>query len=258
MNVQIRNCCWSNKCSKPSIRYTKGCEQGRHNWSQRKKQHNTISMKPQRSSPRGQTTSRNPFFSLFALIFLILYHLNRKHTNFQLNWIEGVAYRNSTIFSLKFKALSQLRVRCLRSSIWASFHGQTGLGGVWLDVKFNSTEFQKKVPPIRVHMQKSWPFYQSTSRPQFWKAEYDSESKLGRAKTCCMSQQLLCKVDPMDGKAQTWFRNESRVGEAIVHARRLAKANRLMLWIGLLFGKVESVSGTNKAQSKIQKLRTQI
>jgi hypothetical protein len=67
---------------------------------------------------------------------------------------------------------------------------------------------------------------------------------------------VMEKVDPMDEKAQTEFHNESRVGEARVHARRLAKANRLMWWIGLLFGKVESVSGTNKAHSKILKLRT--
>jgi hypothetical protein len=69
---------------------------------------------------------------------------------------------------------------------------------------------------------------------------------------------VTVKVDPMDEKAQTGFHNESRVGEARVHARRLAKANRLMWWIGLLFGKVESVSGTNKARSKIVKLRIQI
>jgi hypothetical protein len=48
------------------------------------------------------------FFSYFLIFFLILYHLDRKHTNFQLNWIEGVAYRNSTIFSTKFKAPSRL------------------------------------------------------------------------------------------------------------------------------------------------------
>jgi hypothetical protein len=66
----------------------------------------------------------------------------------------------------------------------------------------------------------------------------------------------MAKVDPMDGKAQTAFHNESRVGEARVHARRLAMANRLMWWIGLLLGNVESVNGTNKAQSKILKLRT--
>jgi hypothetical protein len=35
----------------------------------KKKQHNTISTKAQRSSPRGQTTNRNPNFALFALIF---------------------------------------------------------------------------------------------------------------------------------------------------------------------------------------------
>jgi hypothetical protein len=69
---------------------------------------------------------------------------------------------------------------------------------------------------------------------------------------------VTAKVDPMDGKAQSGFHNESRIGEARVHARWLAKANRLMYWIGLLFGKVQSVSGTNKARSKILKLGTQI
>jgi hypothetical protein len=69
---------------------------------------------------------------------------------------------------------------------------------------------------------------------------------------------MMTNVDPMDGKAQTGFHNESRVGEVKVHARRLAKANQLMWWINLLFGKVESVSGTNKARSKILKLRTRI
>jgi hypothetical protein len=68
------------------------------------------------------------FLLLFFDIFLILYHLKRKRTNFQLNWTEDVAYRNSTISSTKFKTPSRLRVRCLRSRIWASFHGQTRLG----------------------------------------------------------------------------------------------------------------------------------
>jgi hypothetical protein len=66
----------------------------------------------------------------------------------------------------------------------------------------------------------------------------------------------MVMVDPMDEKARIGFHNESRIGEARVHARRLAKANRLMWWIDLLFGKVESVSSTNKARSKILKLRT--
>jgi hypothetical protein len=66
---------------------------------------------------------------------------------------------------------------------------------------------------------------------------------------------VTAKVDPIDGKAQTGYHNESRVGKVRVHARQLAKANRLMWWISLLFGKVESVSGTNKARSKILKLR---
>jgi hypothetical protein len=44
----------------------------------------------------------------FLYFFLILYDLNRKRTIFQLNWTEGVAYRNFTIFSTKFEAQSQL------------------------------------------------------------------------------------------------------------------------------------------------------
>jgi hypothetical protein len=69
---------------------------------------------------------------------------------------------------------------------------------------------------------------------------------------------VTAKFDPMDGKAQIGYHNESRVGEARVQARRLAKANRLMWWIGLLFRKVKSVSDTNKERSKILKLRTRI
>jgi hypothetical protein len=69
------------------------------------------------------------FLLLFFYIFLILYHLHRKHTNFQLNWTEGMTYRNSTIFSTKFKAPSQLWVWCLRSQIWASSRGWLGLVG---------------------------------------------------------------------------------------------------------------------------------
>jgi hypothetical protein len=105
---------------------------GRHNISQRKKQQNTISTKAGWSSPCGQNTSRKPNFALFARIFwyffLILYHLNRKRTIFQLNWTEGVAYRNFTIFSMKYEAPSQLRVRWLRSRISESSRGQTWLG----------------------------------------------------------------------------------------------------------------------------------
>jgi hypothetical protein len=61
---------------------------------------------------------------------------------------------------------------------------------------------------------------------------------------------VTAQVDPMDGKAQIEFHNEFRVGEARVHARRLVKANRLMWWIGLLFGKVESVSGEQNTKIK--------
>jgi hypothetical protein len=68
----------------------------------------------------------------------------------------------------------------------------------------------------------------------------------------------MAKVDPMDGNHQRGFHNESRVDEVRVHTMRLAKTNQLMCWIGLLFGKVESVSDTNKARSKMLKLRTRI
>jgi hypothetical protein len=48
---------------------------------------------------------------------------------------------------------------------------------------------------------------------------------------------VTAKVDPMDGNAQIGFHNESRVGEARVHARQLAKANRLMGWMVCYLGR---------------------
>jgi hypothetical protein len=48
----------------------------------------------------------------------------------------------------------------------------------------------------------------------------------------------MAKVDPMDEKAQVGFHNESRVGEARVHARRLAEGkpinvvDRFVIWEG--------------------------
>jgi hypothetical protein len=59
---------------------------------------------------------------------------------------------------------------------------------------------------------------------------------------------VTAKVDPMDRKAQTGCHNESRVDEARVHARRLAKANQLMWWIGL--------SGERHKQSTEQNTKT--
>jgi hypothetical protein len=113
----------------------------------------------------------------------------------------------------------------------------------------------KKSTSIRVRMQKLWLFYRSTFGSRFRNAEYDSKLKSGKTETLLF---VMAKVDPMDGKAQIGCHNESRLSEARVHARPLAKANRLKWWIGLLFGKVESVSGTNKAWNKILKLRTRI
>jgi hypothetical protein len=139
---------------------------GRHNKSRRKKQHNTISMEAQQSSPRGQTTCRNPNFALFAhiflIFFLILYFLNWKHNNFQLNWTEGVAYRNYTIFCTKFKPPSLLWVRCLRSWTWASSHGQTRLG------RHNISQRKKQQNTISMKARWSSPHGQDTSRkPKF-------------------------------------------------------------------------------------------
>jgi hypothetical protein len=133
-----------------------------------------ISTKARWSSARGQTTSRNPDFALFALIFLIffliLYHLNRKRTIHQLNWIEGVAYGNSTIFSAKFKPPSWLWVRCIGSWIWASSHWQT-----WL-VRHNISQRQKQHNTISMKAQRTSPRGQATIRnpnftpfaPIFW------------------------------------------------------------------------------------------
>jgi hypothetical protein len=40
---------------------------------------------------------------------------------------------------------------------------------------------------------------------------------------------VITKVDPMNGKAQIGFCNESRVGEARVHPRRLVM-DRFVIW----------------------------
>jgi hypothetical protein len=134
----------------------------RHNRSERKKPHNTISTKAQRSSPRGQATSRNPnsalFPHIFSIFFLILHHLDWKHTNFQLNWTEGVAYINSTIFGTKLRARSWLWVRCLRSRIWASSRGQHRLG------RHNRSQRKKQHNTISTKAQRSSPRGQATSR----------------------------------------------------------------------------------------------
>jgi hypothetical protein len=135
---------------------------GRHNRSRRKEQHNKVSLNAQRSSPRGQATSRNRNFALFVLIclifFLIPYYLNWKHNNFQHNWTEGVAYRNYTIFCMKFKPPSQLWVRCLRSWIWASSHGQNRLG------RHNISQRKKQQNMISTKARWSTPRGQNTSR----------------------------------------------------------------------------------------------
>jgi hypothetical protein len=96
--------------------------------------------------------------SFFWYFFQILYHFNRKHTNFQLNWIDGVAYRNSTIFSIKFNAPSRLWVRCLRIWIWASSYGYTWLGG------HSRSQRKKQHNTIGTKAQRSSPRGQATSR----------------------------------------------------------------------------------------------
>jgi hypothetical protein len=102
------------------------------------------------------------FCSYFLIFFLILYHLNRKHTNSQQNWTVGVSYRNFTIFSSKFKAPSRLSVRCLRSRIWASSHGQTRLG------KHSRSQRKKHHNMISMKAQRSSRQGQTTSRnPNF-------------------------------------------------------------------------------------------
>jgi hypothetical protein len=138
----------------------------RHIRSQRKKHHHTIGMKGRWNSPRGQNTSRKPNFALFGRIFLIffliLYHLNRKRTIFQLNWTEGVAYRNFTIFSTKFEAPSQLWVRWLRSWISESSRGQIRLG------RHNRSQRNKHHNMISTKAHRSSRQGQTTSRnPKF-------------------------------------------------------------------------------------------
>jgi hypothetical protein len=81
---------------------------------------------------------------------------------------------------------------------------------VWWDAKFDSTQFQKKTVLQSEFVCKSYDRF-TKARPSYGSG-----------------RQNMTKVDPMDGKAQIGCHNESRVGEARVHVRRLAKVNRLM------------------------------
>jgi hypothetical protein len=59
--------------------------------AERRTQYSTSEKTLQQSSPWGSGTSKNPIFWLFDSIFsLILYNQIRKHTKFELNWMEGV------------------------------------------------------------------------------------------------------------------------------------------------------------------------
>jgi hypothetical protein len=144
MNVQSRNYCWSNKCSKPSTWYIKICEQGRHNRSHRKKQHSTISTKL-----NGAHHGVRPLVEIQILHFLLLFfdifsdYVWRKYEvhQFLAQLDRRCGLEKFHNFSTKFKAPSRVWVRCLRSRIWASSLGQTQLRWVWWDVKFDSTQF---------------------------------------------------------------------------------------------------------------------
>jgi hypothetical protein len=66
---------------------------------------------------------------------------------------------------------------------------------------------------------------------------------------------VTAKIDPMDGNAQIGF--TMNLGLAKREFTQGSSEGKTINGLdGLLFGKVESVSSTNKARSKILKLRT--
>jgi hypothetical protein len=58
----------------------------------------------------------------------------------------------------------------------------------WLDVKFDSTQFQKKIAQFRVRIAKLCPFYRTTSELGFQSCGTDSDEKSGEATTMQTSQ----------------------------------------------------------------------
>jgi hypothetical protein len=88
------------------------------------------------------------FLLLFLIVFWILYHLNRKHTNIYLNCTEDLAYRNSTIFSMKFKAPSQLELGALEVEFGPLFVGKPDWGGFgWMQNLISPNFFKKYLNP---------------------------------------------------------------------------------------------------------------
>jgi hypothetical protein len=88
-----------------------------------------------------------------------------------------VAYRNFTILARNLKHHPDSELGALEVEF-----GPLPMGRVWLDAKFDSSQFFKKVPQSKF-VCKSYNRFTEARPSQFWKAEYDSESKSGRAKT---------------------------------------------------------------------------
>jgi hypothetical protein len=98
--------------------------------------------------------------------------------------------------------------------------GKPDYSWVWLDARFDSTQFKK------IHQSE----FVCKTYDRFTEAHpgYGSRRRNMTQNRNQVRKNLLfmmAKVDPMDGKAQTGFHNESRVGEVRVHARRQVKAN---------------------------------
>jgi hypothetical protein len=126
-----------------------------------------------------------------------------------------VAYRNSTIFSMKFKAPSRLHVRCLRSRIWAS--------SCELDVKFDSTQFQKLFfARFQLRIAKLWPFYRTTSELGFQRCGTDSDEKSGEATTMQTSRRMRSKVVAREERLKTSFAAYLGPATRRINTRRLA------------------------------------
>jgi hypothetical protein len=75
-----------------------------------------------------------------------LYHYNMKHTKFELNWIEGVAWRNSQRFSTNIKAGHKFGQRHLEAEFGQSKFSKPHHWGGGDRCRIFSTQPQKKLP----------------------------------------------------------------------------------------------------------------
>jgi hypothetical protein len=93
---------------------------------------------------------------------------------------------------------------------------------VWLDAKYDSTQFQKKIARFRVQIAKLWPFYRTTFELGFRRCGTDSDEKSGEAMMMQTSWRMCGKVVARKERLKTSFATYLGLAMWRINKRQLA------------------------------------